>query len=300
MIEEILLLSSIIFLLMYFYDKKRFSILKYRKTRVSERNTKQYSEIQNSLRSGAYNRFVFVLAVFLKKDLSYTAGRIKPVIFSAALSDVLILSAILAAGQTVILRLLILICGNAMIWRLLTEMSVYRFRRDIHKFVISLQNELLQENEIITCVKRTIDRSEKTFLSSETEMILNEIVKNAGYPEQKYYKFYFEKTSGFELPLLLIFISSSYVSGNRQVMMRNLRELERYCLYGFECSKDYLFSKLPYMVMILLMPAFLFWMDSFGADMMAVDAAAKEPKEYIFLFSILLIFLFSGFKGGSS
>jgi hypothetical protein len=290
--EILFALLSAVFLFLYLYDKKKLTLLKIRKHIEESRNRRDLSEIRPSGSSGLSEKAAFIYSVLMRRSLSYSEGRINIAAALILLSNLAVLTVILAAGDAVLLRILLQTGINLLLYKLLSEICMFRYKKDVNKLLTGLQNEILQENEIITSAKRAAGKMERSMLGIETDIILNEMIKNSRYPEQANFKIYLKKTLCYELPLIISFLSGACVSGDRAVIKRNLGELDKYCAQSFESFKDDLFSKIPYMAIILMLPLFLIWMDSFSSKMMFSGTAVSEPKEYIYLFSGLLAYMF--------
>jgi hypothetical protein len=172
------------------------------------------------------------------------------------------------------------------------EVCSYIYKKDMNKLIAGIQNEILLENEIITGVKNALGRMGRSMLCRETAIILNDMVKNGRYPQDASYRLCLKRTYGYELPLLVSFLAAASTSGDRSAIRRNLGGLEKYCRRTFENCKDRISAKMPYTVIIMMLPLFLFWMDSFNAGIVSAGSAAvQEPKEYIYIFSSFLAYI---------
>jgi hypothetical protein len=235
---------------------------------------------------------IFVFSVLARKSFLYIKARTGYCLILPVILNVILLLLLMTAPGLVVVKLLLLMFLNLFIFKGLYETTIYLFKKDIHKFIVLLQNETNKGNEIMTSTKTAMGKAQNSAFLFEFEIVVNEIIKNQKYTEYNDFKEYSRHTAGFEMPLLISFLANAVVAGDSGIIKKNLGKVERYCAMTLECFKDRFFSKIPYLGIILMLPLFLIWMDSFGADIMFSGTVVQEPKEYIYMFSTLIAYTF--------
>ena len=290
--EIFICILSAIFYLLYIYNRKRSQIIKIKDSYLVYKNRKSLNEGRYVKKAKIRTLIVFIISIFAKKNLGYGEKKEKTVIAGCILVNLIILIVIITVDKEIILRILLQITSNLLLFKTVLSVSIFKYKSDVYKLINKLQNEIVQNKEIIISMKSALNKTKRSMIVFETEKIINELVKNVVISENTNYKIYLYKTSGYELSLILIFLKDSSISGNKKAIKRNLSEIERYCSDSYERYKDSLFSKIPYVCIILLMPLFLIWMDSFSSGDLFTEMVSVEPKEYIYLFSVVLAYIF--------
>ena len=293
--EIFICILSVIFYLLYIYNRKKSQIIKIKDSYLVYKNRKSLNEGRYVKKAKIRTLIVFIISIFAKKNLGYGEKKEKTVIAGCILVNLIILIVIITVDKEIILRILLQITSNLLLFKTVLSVSIFKYKSDVYKLINKLQNEIVQNKEIIISMKSALNKTKRSMIVFETEKIINELVKNVVISENTNYKIYLYKTSGYELSLILIFLKDSSISGNKKAIKRNLSEIERYCSDSYERYKDSLFSKIPYVCIILLMPLFLIWMDSFSSGDLFTEMVSVEPKEYIYLFSVVLAYIFMNF-----
>jgi len=281
-----------LFIILFLHENKRFKILLLKKKIKTSRHRKMLRDAEELGKIKAVEKMVFIFSVLSRKSfLSIRARAFYYLILPVILNISVLVFLISEPGQAGV-KLLLLISIDLLISKGLYETTRYLFKKDIYRFIILLQNETNKGNEIMTSAKAAMSKAQDSAFLFEFEIVVNEIIKNQKYTEYYDFKEYSRSTAGFEMPLLISFLANSVISGNSEVIKKNLRKIERYCAMTLESFKDRFFSKVPYIGIILLLPFFLIWMDTFGADIMFSGTVTQEPKEYIYTFSTLIAYTF--------
>lgn len=291
-IESVLIILSICCMALYVYKQKEVRIFRLRQL-IKLKRGRRYIKIRKELNSRLISKLKFMMAVIMNKELEFYSNRLWLLITVFAALNVIALILILGGGVNIAQRSLIAALAYIFAFRLTFEFCLLKHKREAHRYITLLQNETLKNNDIISCAADVSAKSLPSLAVSEIMVYINELVKNSAKSLQERYLKYSGSTFGYELPLIFVFLSNSSVSGNGDVIKRNLRALERYFSKSYERCKDNLFSKLPYMAIMLLIPLFMYWMDSFGAAMAVEGVPKSEPKEYIYIISLMLSYLYT-------
>jgi hypothetical protein len=288
----ILLMLAVLFCIMFMHENKRFKILLMKKKLKISRHRKMLRNIEEMSRIRVVEKVIFMFSVLVRNSFLYIKTRIGYCLVLPVAFNAIFLMILMTSHGPLAVKLILLICLNLLIFKGLYETTRYLFKKDIHKFIVLLQNETNKGNEIMTSAKTAMAKAQRSAFLLEFEIVVNEIIKNQKYAGYNDFKEYSRTTAGFEMPLLISFLANAVVSGNSGIIKKNLGKIERYCAMTLECFKERFFSKIPYIGIILILPLFLIWMDSFGADIMFSGAIVQEPKEYIYMFSTLIAYTF--------
>lgn len=291
-IEALFIILSICAMAIYLYKQKELHFIHIRQ-RVQKRRSRRYIEVSKDEDGRMMSRLKFMTAVIMNKELAYFSSKLLIITGVAVFMNAVLLVIIINTKTNILLRSVILILVNILVYRLIFDFCIIKYKRDSHRYITILQNETLQKNDILSCAKEAAGKSLPCLVTGEVMIYINELVKNSASALSERYLRYTDTTFGYEMSLICVFLSNSSVSGNSEVIRRNLKALEKYFSKGYERYKDKLFSKLPYMAIMLLLPLFMYWMDSFGAAMAAEGIPKSDPKEYIYIISLTLSYLYS-------